>query len=30
MLDAVSELNAAGGDRAVEIWKKYFATNINE
>lgn len=30
MLDAVSELNAAGGSRAVEIWKKYFATNINE
>ena len=30
MLDAVSELNAAGGDREVEIWKKYFATNINE
>ena len=30
MLDAVSELNAAGGDRKVEIWKKYFATNINE
>ena len=23
-------LNAAGGDREVEIWKKYFATNINE
>lgn len=30
MLDAVSELNAAGGSREVEIWKKYFATNINE
>lgn len=30
MLDAVSELNAAGGNRDVEIWKKYFATNINE
>ena len=29
-LDAVSELNAAGGSREVEIWKKYFATNINE
>ena len=30
MLDAVSELNAAGDSRGVEIWKKYFATNINE
>ncbi len=30
MLDAVSELNAASDSRGVEIWKKYFATNINE
>ena len=30
MLDAVSELNAADDNREVEIWKKYFATNINE
>ncbi len=30
MLDAVSELNAASDSREVEIWKKYFATNINE
>ena len=30
MLDAVSEQNAASDSWSVEIWKKYFATNINE